>query len=48
MAVVDCDAVPDFGASNGDFVAIEGRDGGRAVASLSGRSAALSALRFGV
>ena len=32
MAVIDREALGDLGVSSGDFVAIEGRDGGRAVA----------------
>jgi transitional endoplasmic reticulum ATPase len=32
MAVVDRDALPALGASSGNFVAIEGREGGRTVA----------------
>ena len=32
MAVIDREALGELGVSSGDFVAIEGRDGGRAVA----------------
>jgi transitional endoplasmic reticulum ATPase len=32
MAVIDRDVLGDLGVSSGDFVALEGRDGGRAVA----------------